>query len=239
MEQRKWKSVSWGPKTNINKSFRVLLEDIYCDIPGYLQATDNLSAKNSGAERDTEIARLRAKIIQAFSDTESLRVQWQAKYPTACHEAPVTDGALPFTSSLKTILRFTNPERAFEINSFNTIRLLLSSLANQLEIPEPILLATTCNRAQSGPHQVPLLSPGKYCPTTYALEICRTVEYMMCCEWDILGAFALIVPLAIASRQLSHRLDMQAWISRVFKMISTEKGFKIAEHATDMAAGNI
>ncbi|TQV91738.1 C6 finger domain-containing protein [Cordyceps javanica] len=239
LEKPEWKSIPWGCRPDSQKTFRVLLDDIYCDISGFMEAADHLPTVVSETEKDAPIVKLRSKVIQALSDTESLRARWETKYSKACHEASPSGAALPFASPFDTIYRFSKPERAFEINGFNTIRLLLASLANQLGIATASLSLVSSMHASTGPLQNPLLPPGKYCPTSYALEICRTVEYMMDCEWDILGGFALLVPLAVASRQLRDYPDIQAWLDQVFRRIDLEKGFKIAEHVREMTGKNI
>lgn len=211
-----------------------MLDDVYSDIPGYMETVDRLSAAGilSNKDQSDTVLAMQSKITEALSNAEVLRAQWEARYPNVCDEAPPAHlkSGIPQQSPFRTVLRFTKPERAFEMNAFNTIRLLLLTLADRLGISAAAIAAATDMYAQSGTHTNPLVPPGSGCRVDYAVEICRTVEYMMDCEWDILGALALLHPLAIASHELKNGQAISAWIDSVLERISLEKGFKIAEH---------
>lgn len=199
--------------------------------------SDPLSTDTTRAQ---ELSTLQAKIINSYVDAEFLRWQWEEEYPNVCWEVPVTPELrdaggsvtlLPFA----TVLHFSTFDRAIDAIYFNVVRLLLYELASEVGLSPEALLPTE-TEVKAGPFSNATIPPGQGSVEGYALEICRTVHYLVTGDTDSLGTLALMFPLRVASVQLQHRPDVLVWLHWVLEKMTTKKGFKLGEHVMKMKA---
>ncbi len=185
--------------------------------------------------RSHGLSLLQAKVVNAFLEIETLRGRWEEKHPHVCWEKLVTTDPPSATgqsssSLFRTVLQFANFDRAVESIYFNVIRLLLITLANQIQLSPEGITSSIQTESRHGPFSNPLLPPGQGYQEGYALEICRTVQYTLQGDRDSIGALTLLFPLRVASQHLQHRPDILAWLNWVVGKLATKKGFKLGEH---------
>ncbi|OAA67766.1 Zn(2)-C6 fungal-type DNA-binding domain protein [Akanthomyces lecanii RCEF 1005] len=242
LERHDWKVVPWAELEPLPKPVTILLQDIFCDIPGFMEDARRLTALSSSnhAEQKQDLRLLRNKIVNAYMETDVLRWSWEDEYPNVCWEVPVTpalkDAAgesnpLPFA----TVLHFSNFDRAIDAIYFNVIRLLLWELTDDVGLsPDTVLGATSGNK--SGPFPNALLPPGRGNTDDFALEICRTVQYLVHGDTDSLGTLVLMFPLRVASHHLQNHPDVLQWLRWVLSKLTAKKGFKLGEYVMEITS---
>lgn len=200
----------------------------------------DLILAESNRDRSHDLSVLQAKIMNAYAEIELLRWRWEEEFPNVCWEIPVTP-SLPNASDecdpllFPTVLQFTNFDRAIEAIYFNVIRLLLHERCAEVGLPSEGLFQM-CSAASrpDGPFSNALTQPGQGTIEDFALDICRSVQYMVRGDRDSLGALALMFPLRIASNHLSNHPHIQHWLDWVLSKLAARKGFKLGEHVMKM-----
>lgn len=242
LDEYRWKTIPWELEPT-PRPISILLQDIFCDLPGYLEDVRSIGCPTSEGPRIQEHRVLQAKIVNAYVETELLRWSWEQENPNVCWEAPKTAAVMdsPTAASgaplFSTVLHFVSFEAAVDAVYFNVIRLFLYSLAEDVGLsPEALLHASTVE-SKTGPFANALIPPGQGDTEGFALDICRSVEYMIQGDRDSLGALSLIFPLRIASDFLQHRPDVLAWLKWVLSELAARKGFKLGGHVMDMRGG--
>ncbi|OAQ96416.1 hypothetical protein LLEC1_00883 [Akanthomyces lecanii] len=242
LEEHDWKVVPWAELEPLPKPVAILLQDIFCDIPGFMEDARRLTTTSSSdhVEQNHKLGLLRNKIVNSSIETGFLRWSWEEEYPNVCWEVPVTpdlkDAAgesspLPFA----TVLHFSNFDRAIDAIYFNVIRLLLWELAKDVGLSPDVLKASTGGTG-SGPFSNALLPPGQGSTDDFALEICRTVQYLVHGDTDSLGTLVLMFPLRVASHHLQKHPDVLQWLGWVLSKLTAKKGFKLGEHVLEITA---
>lgn len=237
MEETAWKIVPWAELEPIPRPITILLQDIFCDIPGFMEDAIRLMASMSTHELQStqELRALQTKIINSYIETNFLRWSWEEEYPNVCWDVPVSPdmadadektNKLPFA----TVLHFSNFDRAMDAIHFNVVRLLLHELADEVGLSANALLQTSTLNMTSGPFPNAILPPGQGGPEDFALEICRTVQYLASGETDSLGTLSLMFPLRVASHHLENHPSVVQWLSWVLSTLTAKKGYKLGEH---------
>ncbi|KAL7905937.1 hypothetical protein GGI35DRAFT_459682 [Trichoderma velutinum] len=234
LEAPDWKTIPWTIK---RKSPGSRLQDLFCDIPGLMEETDEIMQRSAlGHKIDTMEESIREKVSILMEQTWELRWQWEAANANACKEVPSAEygsgssgdrGPSPFP----TVFHFQSMDRAIDIAFFNTIQLLLDTLLDPLGPgPRPFLSPP---QPPMGPFTNPLLLPGQGSREDHALEICRIVNFMSHCKHDNLGMFMLMFPLYVARLCLVRRPDVNAWVTNILSTLVREKGFDIGGHLSE------
>ncbi|TQV94854.1 C6 finger domain-containing protein [Cordyceps javanica] len=241
LEDYEWKTIPWAALDPLPRPVTILLQDIFCDIPGFMEDAVRLGPCSS-KEKSPALGDLQTKIINAYMATDSLRWIWEEEYPNACWEVPVTAGLthesgesspLPFT----TMLHFSDFDRAIDVIYFNVIRLLVCELADEAGLsPEALLQSSSVDTTTTGPFSNAILPPGRGGVQDFALEICRTVQYLVHGDTDSLGTLVLMFPLRVASHHLQHQPSVLKWISWILAKFTAKKGFKLGEYVLDMTS---
>lgn len=193
------------------------------------------------AEQMPELILLRKKIVNAYMETDFFRWSWEEEYPRVCWEVLVTPAwhdaigesdSLPFA----TVLHFSNFDRAIDAIYFNVIRLLLLELADDVGLSPDTMLDTTSSGNSAGPFSNALLPPGQGSTDDFALEICRTVQYLVHGETDSLGTLVLMFPLRLASHHLQKYPRVLQWLRWVLSKLTAKKGFKLGEYVMEITS---
>ncbi|KAJ3497239.1 hypothetical protein NLG97_g2056 [Lecanicillium saksenae] len=241
LEETKWKTVPWQKLDPLPKPVTIMLQDIFCDIPGYMEDAIRLTVPlcGDGAKRTQDLSALQTKIINAYLEVEFLRWSWEEEYPNVCWAVPVTpdlkdatgeSNRLPFA----TVLHFSSFDRAIDAIYFNVVRLLLYELAGDVAMLTDFFLQAASLNTTPGPFSNAMLPPGQGGPVDFALEICRTVQYLVQGETDSLGSLSLMFPLRVASHHLQDQPDVVQWLHWVLSKLTAKKGFKLGEHVLKM-----
>lgn len=207
-----------------------------------MEHADSVAANMLGDREDAEAQRnvLHLKIIDIAHQLDLIRWRWEEANPNACWDAApnrltsvsMTEDGNPV---FETVLHFYELGRAIEANHFNVIKLLLHSISSTAGLSLLSTAQAIGASAPIGPFSNPLLLPGEGTREQNALEICRTVDYMVLGEHDCRGAFILVFPLRVAYGNLEGRQDVRQWLQRLLAHISTTKGFQIGEHVLGLS----
>lgn len=234
LEAPDWKTVPWLIK---RKSLGSQLQDLFCDIPGLMEDSDEIMGRSAlGEDMGAMEDALREKVSILMQQACELRWRWEAENANACKEVPSTDYGSTSSrdqgpSLFPTVLHFQGFDRAIEIAFFNTIFLLLDTLLDDPMGSGPMpFLSLSGVQPHMGPFMSPLLLPGQGSREGHALEICRIVDYMSHSKHDSLGMFMLMFPLYMARYCLTQRTEVCTWIGNILKQLVSEKGFNIGEH---------
>lgn len=228
--------VPWALTTE-PKPLIVRLHDIYCDIPGFFEDADTISARRAVDGIDKDLLQLR--LGSSLEQLCQVRRQWDEQNPGACWErAPTAATSLSLDNLgmplFDTILVFRDTDLAIEALQFAVIVLLLRSAARTACIAFPPL-DLTCLSGATPSSSNTLLMPGWGTREQEALETCRIVDYLLLGEDKARGAFALLFPLRVACGNLADKPDMVRWIKGILDQISHTRGFQIGEHVLNLS----
>ena len=215
------------------------LQDILCDIPGFLEDSQIMHDLSSSAEDITALQRsLRGKLNASLHSLYRLRQRWEHEFPQACYELwpstsetlCVDDEGCPLFSS---VFHFWSIDRANEIGLYDATLLLLLNLLQSLDLHtgrEPSQNGDNCGPISFCPPTNPLLLPGQGTHTDVALEICRLVDYLLLGKQHNTGALVLLFPLKMAHRSFDRNSREAAWLSRIMQRIADVNGFEMGRH---------
>ncbi|SPJ73375.1 uncharacterized protein FTOL_03105 [Fusarium torulosum] len=133
LEQIAWKQIPWSLEP-MSKTIAESLQDILCDVPGFMEDVDVLlKSQQSGMLAHRVASRLRS----CFQELDVLRISWNYIYADSCWEVVNTSRSCDEVfedrdSPFETMLVFSSLERAIEFVYFNTAHLLLHSILRQL-----------------------------------------------------------------------------------------------------------
>ncbi|KAJ6779735.1 hypothetical protein PWT90_02078 [Aphanocladium album] len=243
LEEPEWKTVPWEQLDPLPRPVTILLQDIFCDIPGFMEDAIRLMTplSSNGPKRTQNLSALQTKIMNSYIEMEFLRWSWEEEYPNVCWAVPVTPDLKDATNEpnrlpFATVLHFSNFDRAIDSIYFNVIRLLLYELADEVGLSTDVLLSSSSLTTTLGPFSNAMLPPGQGSVVEFSLEICRTVQYLVHGETDSLGSLSLMFPLRVASHHLQDRPDVLQWLHWVLSKLTAKKGFKLGEHVMKMTA---
>lgn len=202
------------------------LQDILCDLPGFLEDIDKIMTWNPdelGREEFTT-----AFCSRGFATLETLyswRWDWELNFPNSTYLISPSDidlvTPLPLPPSpFKSIIWCTSPHRAAELMNYNAIRLIatrtLEMAGVQIDISSSDL-----------PVSDPLL-PMEGTRHDVAVEICRMADYHLHAFHQSSGAFMLIFPLNVAHLHLNDDSgDIKPWLEAVMSAVADLHGFEL------------
>lgn len=238
LDRLEWKTVPWQGEMTYRSTIS-LMTDLLCDIPGLMEDADDISADEAqGFEVSVAQSTLQSKLVERIQRLSDLFWQWDMLNPLACWEmAPIQGHSVSFDANgnpmFDTVLFYDNIEVATDVVTFNAIRLLLSSLCDSAGLSDEFV-STIAGSQFDGPHPNPLLLPGQSDRISYALEICRSVDYLSTGSEESRGSLTLLFPLRIAYANLESIPRMSAWVGRILTQLSTSKGLQIGEHVLQL-----
>jgi hypothetical protein len=202
------------------------LQDILCDLPGFLEDIDKIMTWNPDElGREEFITAFCSRVFATLETLYSWRWDWELNFPNSTYLIspsdldPVTPLPLP-PSPFKSIIWCTSPHRAAELMNYNAIRLIatrtLEMAGVQIDIPSSDL-----------PVSDPLL-PMEGTRHDVAVEICRMADYHLHAFHQSSGAFMLIFPLNVAHLHLNDDSgDIKPWLEAVMSAVADLHGFEL------------
>ncbi|CAG8936161.1 unnamed protein product [Penicillium salamii] len=237
LEEPAWKTIPWAKRGLDSKTPTDTLHDVLCDIPGILEDLSGALSWTPNVPGNIEFTSW--FIPQVLSTLESLyswRWDWQSRFPNSTFiTTPVEYGidtiSLP-PSPFKSIIWFSDPNRATELIVYNALRLMLTRTLQIVGVQqEDIQLQGASD---------PLL-PMEGNRNDIATEICRMVSYHLSCFRRSSGAFNLVFPLNVAYLHLDpNSTAIRSWLESVMAVIADSHGFEIGRSEnTPRKAGDV
>lgn len=225
LESPEWKTIPWVKRGLHAKSPLEELQDLLCDLPGYLEEIDKLCAWNpnkSGREKSAK-----AFCSRVFTTLEALycwRWDWERKFSNSTYlisprDLDATSTLLP-PSPFENIIWFTSPHRAAELMTYNAIRLITTRALEMFDVrvdmpSSNILISDPLLPMEGNRHDV-------------AVEICRMTEYHLHAFSQSSGAFMLIFPLNVAYLHLNaDNGQIKPWLEAVMSVVADLHGFEL------------
>ncbi|KPM38736.1 hypothetical protein AK830_g7839 [Neonectria ditissima] len=245
LEQSVWKTTPWLLDSH-TKSIGSMLQDVLCDIPGLMEDADSIKSAARQGQKSVHHQKdaLRRKIQDIHHLANHLRLMWEEKNPLICWESePNKETSLSLDDQgqalFPTVLHFLRQDLAREAMNFNVVRLLLHSISDTAGLSMAFTSQYLAGQTPTGPFPNPLLAPGQGSREDHALDICRTVDFLVLGEHGSHGALILMFPLRVAFGHLEGRPDVRLWLQGLFTNISTAKGFQIGEHVLQFSPATI
>lgn len=201
LEQQEWKDIPW---TSHQKIPVALIEDLLCDIPGLFD-----DVKNETISRYD----IGNKVSQLSRQAAVLRWEWERNYPWCCLEiAPSPVSYLGDQPVFKSVLSFTNEDRAIETVYFDMLQLLLLEVLQACGLADQELEVITATGPSTNASLSPGLPPNFEGGEPFALEMCQCVDYLSRGKQQGMNAFVLQFPLAVAQGVMKHHALVDAWL---------------------------
>lgn len=213
LEQPEWKTVPWALNQQ-KKAFYSRIQDLFCDIPGMFE---------DAASGDVDD--LQARVDHTARALTSLRWEWERENPQSCWEvAPSPLTSLNGVPLFQTVLHYRNVDLAVDTIYFDLLHLLLYRISDkagltplQAEEEEGVITLVSGPRSNNA-----TLVPGPGLDRVqFAVEICRSIDFLIQGKRQSLGAFVLLFPLAVARDHLHECPAIFSWLSGVIDGIST------------------
>lgn len=236
LEQYEWKTIPWAQNPDA-KPINMKVQDIFCDIPGFMEDADNLRQHPS----KTRFQILQHKVNRAIAHLYELQRDWMEENPDACWE--VSTGQIPSVWApnnvppfFNSILYFKTFSQAVDAMYLDVVFLLLYELCEFAHFEFPKLDKQSFGEDATNESKAsnPLLWLGTATSEEYAIELCRMIDYMLSDHNGHRGPLASLFSMRIASRHLSQQPEVFNRLQRIFHGVSTRKGFAIGEQLIGM-----
>ena len=149
------------------------------------------------------------------------------KMPSSCTAPP------PKSCPFDTFIYYSDLWRAYELCLYNVLQILtLRTYMQLLKDAEGPIAEFTCpwrDQLASSPDEISL-----YFKTTtreWALEICRSMQYMLLDRHGSITTFFILVPARVAYDSLNPMSQEAAWLAGFLKDLSDNSGFGVSRNA--------
>ncbi|KAJ5370292.1 uncharacterized protein N7496_006384, partial [Penicillium cataractarum] len=223
LESPEWKTIPWAKRGLHTKTPSEELQDLLCDLPGYLEDIDKIFTWNPKKSGKEELAKdLCSRVLTTLEALYAWRWDWEQKFPNSTYlisprDLDVSSIRLP-PSPFESIIWFTSPHRAAELMTYNAIRLITTRTLEMFGIDMPssdIFISDPLLPMEGTRHDV-------------AVEICRMTEYHLHAFSQSSGAFMLIFPLNVAHLHLNEdKGRIKPWLEAVMSVVADLHGFEL------------
>lgn len=225
------------------RTFLSRVTDFLCEVPGLMEDVDILLLRRSqGLDVEVIAENLEDKLRDRVLRLANLLNRWDLEHPFVCREVPLPPGsATSFGMDDKllfeTILWYDNIEFCRTMVGFNAVILLLYSMCDAVGLSE-ISVAGAGSPDDNHQYTNPIVVPLQGTKAAHALEVCRSVHYIMASPVGSRATILIVFALRIAYRHVAFIPYAAEWIRQVLGFISTCKAFRIADHVLDMRSNS-
>lgn len=214
LENEQWLNVPWALCSD-PKSIKEKLRDLCCFVGGFWADLDTIEQRRKDGvcgheEYQSELRKLRQRIVHHFQAVELLRRQWRDAFPLAYRPTTCQDHLNNFPAHIfGTPLDFLDFARAKDFTTFSQVQHELACLVSDIDQARQPSTKNKTSLPSESPLTIDLM------PLTHAKRLCRCIPYLLdfpkhgssgavTVQWSVHRVFATFEPGSEEARWLTE-----------------------------------